>query len=209
MATFAFFKGEFVPIEQANVNIRTHAFNYGTGVFGGIRGYWNADAQQLYLFRAHDHYRRFLHSCRLLFIKVPYTADELVGLTAELIRREGYREDCYCRPLAYKADAVIDVRLHNVTDEFALFVEPFGRYIKKEEGARVMVSSWRRVDDNAIPARGKVTGAYVNSALAKSEAVLAGFDDAIVLTHDGHVSEGSAMNLFMVRNGVLITPPVT
>ncbi len=209
MAKFAFFKGEFVPIEQANVNIRTHAFNYGTGVFGGIRGYWNADARQLYLFRAHDHYRRFLHSCRMLLINLPYTAEELVRLTVELIRREEYREDCYCRPLAYKADAAIDVRLHDLADDFALFVEPFGRYIKKEEGARVMVSSWRRVDDNAIPARGKVTGAYVNSALAKSEAVLAGFDDAIVLTHEGHVSEGSAMNLFMVRDGVLITPPVT
>lgn len=209
MARFAFFKGEFVPIEQAKVSIRTHTFNYGTGVFGGIRGYWNPDDQQLYLFRVEDHYRRFLHSCRLLLIDLPYSIEDLKRITVELLRREEYREDCYCRPIAYKADETIGVRVHGLTNEFALFAEPFGRYLKREEGIRVMVSSWRRLDDNAIPARGKIIGAYVNSALAKSEAVLAGFDDAIVLTQDGHVSEGSAMNLFMVRDGVLITPPVT
>ncbi len=209
MARFAFFEGRIVPIEEARVSIRTHALNYGTGVFGGIRGYWNPEHEQLYVFRIEDHYRRFLNSCRMLFINLPYSLEELKQITLDLLRQEAYREDCYCRPLAYKAEEGIGVKLHGLRDAFALFAEPFGRYLQKEEGARVMISSWRRVDDNAIPARGKITGAYVNSALIKSEALLAGYDEAIVLTQDGHVSEGSAENLFMVRHGRLVTPPVT
>lgn len=209
MARYAFFKGEIVPIDQANVNVRTHAFNYGTGIFGGIRAYWNVDEEQLYVFRIEDHYKRFLDSCRLLFIDIPYSVDDLAQITVDLLRKEGYEQDCYCRPLAYKSEEVIGVRLHNLKNDFALFAEPFGAYLKREEGTKVMVSSWRRIDDNMIPARGKIVGAYVNSALIKTEAVMAGYDDAIVLTQDGHVSEGSAMNLFMVRNGTLITTPVT
>ena len=164
---------------------------------------------QLYVFRVRDHYARFLRSARLLLMNLPYSVDDLARITVELLQREGFREDTYIRPLAYKADEVIGVRLHNLKDEFTVFAQPFGRYIEKEEGANVCVSSWRRVDDNAIPARGKVVGAYVNSALAKSEAQLNGFDEAIVLSDDGHVSEGSAENLFMVKGGCLVTPPVT
>lgn len=209
MATHAFFGGEIVPIADAKVNIRTHAFNYGTGVFGGIRAYWNPDEEQLYVFRIADHYRRFLNSCRLLLIDLPYDVDDLTDITLELLRTEGYQEDCYCRPLAYKSEEMIGVKLHGLQNDFALFSEPFGAYLKREEGTRVMVSSWRRIDDNAIPARGKIVGAYVNSALIKTEAALSGYDDAIVLNQDGHVSEGSAMNLFMLRNGKLVTTPVT
>jgi branched-chain amino acid aminotransferase len=209
MAQYAFFQGEFVPIEQANVSVRNHTFNYGTGCFGGIRAYWNPEHQQLYAFRLEDHYRRFLNSCKMLLIDLPYSNQQLQEITIELIRREGLREDVYCRPLAYKADNLIGVRLHDLTGQFTIFCEPFGRYLNAEEGSRVMVSSWRRIDDNAIPARAKINGAYVNSAFAKSEAVLNGFDEAIVLTQDGHVSEGSAMNIFMVRNGVVITPPMS
>ena len=209
MAQHAFFRGEFVPIEQANVSIRNHTFNYGTGCFGGLRAYWSEQEGQLYAFRLEDHYRRFLDSCRMLLIDLPYTNQQLQEITIELLRREGLREDMYLRPLGYKGDNLIGVRLHDLDGQFALFAEPFGRYLKSEEGARVMVSSWRRVDDNVIPARGKIIGAYVNSAFAKTEAVLNGFDEAIVLDHNGHVSEGSAMNLFMLRRGVVITPPVS
>jgi len=209
MPKYAFFKGQFVPIEEAKVSIMTHAFNYGTGCFEGIRAYWNEEEEQLFLFRMREHYERLHRSCRILFIDLPYSVDELGEITVELLRREGYREDTYIRPLAYKATEGIGVRLHDLEDEFALFAVPFGRYIEKEEGARVCVSSWRRISDNAVPARAKVTGAYINSALSKTQAALNGFDEAIVLNQDGQVSEGSAENLFIVRDGKLITPPVT
>lgn len=209
MPKYAFFKGAFVPIEDAKVSIMTHAFNYGTGCFEGIRAYWNSEEEQLFVFRLLEHFQRLLRSCKILHIRLPYSAEALCDLLVELLRREGYAEDCYIRPIAYKADEIIGVRLHNLTDEFAMFATPFGRYIEGELGARVMISPWRRVDDNAIPARAKITGSYINSALSKTSAAMAGCDEAIVLTHDGHVSEGSAENLFLVRNGRLITPPVT
>lgn len=209
MAKYAFFQGRIVPIDDAKVSIMNHTFNYGTGVFEGIRAYWNEAHEQLYVFKMREHYERFLRNCGLFLIALPYTVDDLGRITLDLLRREGYRTDCYLRPLGYKASHGIGVRLHDLENAFALFADPFGKYIESEEGAKVGVSSWRRVDDNAIPARVKVTGAYVNSALAKTEANLNGYDEAIVLNQDGHVSEGSAANLFLVRQGKLITPPVT
>jgi branched-chain amino acid aminotransferase len=209
MPKFAYFEGKIVPFTEAKVSIMTHAFNYGTGVFEGIRAYWNEQEAQLFVVRLRDHYRRLLQSTKVLRMQFSLDAEQMSELTIELLRREGYREDVYIRPLAYKANEVIGVRLHNLTDEFAVFATPFGKYIEQQEGAKVCFSSWRRNDDNAIPPRGKVTGAYVNSALIKSEAMLNGFDEAIVLNADGHVSEGSAENFFMVRGGKLITPPVT
>jgi len=208
MPAFAFFRGEFVPIEKARVSIMTHAFNYGTGCFEGLRAYWNEAEEQLLVFRMAEHYRRFHTSARILRIALSYSVEQLGEITLDLLRREGYRQDVYIRPLAYKSSEGIGVRLHDIEDDFALFAMPFGRYVEKEEGADVAVSSWRRVADNAIPARAKVTGAYVNSALAKSDALLNGYDEAIVLNQDGHVSEGSAENLFLVRDGKLVTPPV-
>ena len=206
MTQYAFFEGEFVPIEEAKVSIMTHAFNYGTGCFEGIRGYWNQEEEQLYVFRLAEHYERMHRSCRILLIDLPYSAEELSDLTVNLLRMNEHRSDTYVRPLAYKATEGIGVRLHDLEDDFAIFSVPLGRYLEKEEGASVSVSSWRRIDDNAIPARAKITGAYINSALCKTEAVLNGFDEAIVLTQDGHVSEGSAENLFIVRGGKLVTP---
>lgn len=209
MAKFAYFEDRFMPIDQAKVSIMTHAFNYGTGCFEGIRAYWNEADEELYVFKMHEHYQRFLRSGRILMIDPGKSVEELGRLTVELLRREDFREDAYIRPIAYKAQEGIGVRLHDVKDGFGLFAVPFGKYLEKDEGARVGVVSWRRIDDNMIPARAKVTGAYVNSALAKTEAMQAGFDEAIVLNSDGHVSEGSAENLFLVRNGHLVTPPVT
>jgi len=209
MVQYAFFKGEFVPLEEAKVSIMTHALNYGTGCFEGIRAYWNQDEEQLYVFRLGEHYERLHKNCRILFLDLPYSVTELNDLTVKLLRMNEHREDTYVRPLSYKATEGIGVRLHDLEDDFAIFTLAFGRYIESEEGARVCVSSWRRISDSAIPPRAKVTGAYVNSALCKTEAALNGFDEAIVLSQDGHVSEGSAENLFIVRSGKLVTSPVS
>lgn len=206
---YAFFNGSIVPIEQAKVSVMTHAFNYGTGVFAGMRAYWNDDEQQLFIFRAADHFKRFIQSASLIRIDVKYSPDELTRILAELLRMEGYRQNCYIRPLAYKSTEVIGVRLHDLEDEITIFSTPFGSYVDDEEGSHVCFSSWRRVEDNAIPARGKISGAYANSALIKTDAVLAGYDEAIVLNEDGHIAEMSAANFFMIRDGVVITPPVS
>jgi branched-chain amino acid aminotransferase len=208
-SAWAFLDGKFVPIREAKIPVMTHAFNYGTGVFEGIRAYWNADEEQLFALELIPHYQRIRDSARLLLMEIRQSPEELAEITVELLRRDGLREDVYVRPIIYKSSETIGVRLHNLDADITIFGVPFGQYIDTEGGIRAQVSSWRRTDDNAIPARGKITGAYVNGALAKSEAQLNGFDEAIVLAADGHVSEGSAENLFMVREGTLITPPVT
>jgi branched-chain amino acid aminotransferase len=205
----AFFRGKIVPYSEAKVGVATHALNYGTAVFGGLRGYWNQEQKRLFVFRPLDHFRRFLHSCRILCMEFDATPESLTALTLELLRADAYQQDIYIRPLAYKADEVVGVRLHDLTDELTIFAMPFGQYIKNDTSASVTVSSWRRIDDNIIPARGKISGAYVNSALAKTDAARGGYDEALVLTQDGHLAEGSAMNIFLVRDGLLITPPVT
>jgi len=206
---YAFFEGKIVRIEDAKVSIMVHGLNYGTGCFEGIRAYWNEEEQQLYVFRMPEHYRRLHNSCRILLIDLPYSVDELGQITLDLLQREGFQEDTYIRPLAFKSAEGIGVRLKGIPDTFAMFAVPFGRYIESEEGAKACVSSWRRIYDSSLPARAKCTGAYINSALCKSEAEMNGFDEAIVLTRGGSVSEGSAENFFMVRDGVLITPSVT
>ncbi len=207
--TFAFFEGRIVPYAQAHVGVLNHSLNYGTGVFGGLRAYWNEARAQLYLFRPLDHFRRFIESSRLLNMQLPYDDAQLLTHTLELLRAEEIRGDVYVRPLAYFTEEMIGVRLHELQARVAIVAVPFGRYLEHEEGAHATISSWRRVDDNSIPARGKITGSYVNSALVKTDAQRSGFDEAIVLTQDGHVAEGSAENFFMVRHGALITPPIT
>jgi branched-chain amino acid aminotransferase len=208
-SAWAFLDGEYLPIGEAKVSVLTHAFNYGTGVFEGIRAYWNPDHDRLYVLHLREHYERFKRSCKIMRLDLPYSVDELAEITREVLRRSAFREDAYVRPIAYKSSPVIGVRLHDLETALTVFTVPFGNYVDIDRGLSVGVSSWRRVDDNAIPARCKITGSYVNAALAKTEAQEAGFDEAIVLTHDGHVSEGSAANLFMVRDGGLITPPST
>ena len=208
-APVCYLNGRFLPLAEANVNIMTHAFMYGTGVFEGIRAYWNADQGQLYGLRLAEHYRRISDSCRILYMDPPGPVDELVTLTVDLLRRNGFREDAYVRPSVYKSTQAIGVRLHNLEQGFYILAIPFGDYIDTTHGIRAQTVSWRRVSDQSLPARAKIVGAYVNSAFAKTEAALVGADEAIVLAADGHVSEGSAENLFMVRRGELVTPPVT
>ena len=205
----AYFKGKIVPYSEAKVGVATHALNYGTAVFGGLRGYWNDEKKKLFVFRPIDHYRRFLNSCRIMCMEFDQTPESLTNLTLELLRQDAYQENIYIRPLAYKADEGIGVRLHDLREELTIFAIPFGLYIKNDTSAHVTISSWRRIDDNSIPARGKISGAYASSALVKTDAARGGFDEGLVLTQDGHLAEGSAMNIFMLRDGVLVTPPIT
>ena len=206
---YAYFEGKIIPSEEANINIMTHAFNYGTGIFEGIRGYWSAKDEQLYIFKLKEHYERMFRNFNLFKIEIPISIEDACEVTIELARKNEYRQDMYIRPIGYKSSYEIGPRLDGLDNEFAIFNIPLGDYVNTSDGLDVMVSSWRRMPDNSIPARSKATGIYINSALAATEAKESGFDEAIMLTQDGCVSEGSAMNLFMIRDGVLITTPVT
>lgn len=209
MKGVAFLKGEYVPLAEATVSVMTHAFNYGTGTFEGVRGYWNAAEEQMYLFRVRDHFERLHNSARILALDLPYSVDELETICLEILRRSRFREDVYIRPIVYKAGLGIGVSMTGVEDAFVMFAQPMGNYVDIDRGIRCCVSSWRRNGDNAIPPRAKVTGAYINSALAKHEALVNGYDEAIMLTEGGNVCEGSAENIFIIKNRTLITPPVS
>ena len=209
LSKHAFFEGKIVPLAEAKINIATHGFLYGTAVFSGMRAYWNEEKKGLFVFRPYDHFRRLLHSTRMMAMQTSYDEESLIQLTLEVLRTDHWQQDVYLRPTFYKSDMGIGVRLHDLKDEFCLFTMAFEKYVKNDSNAHVTISSWRRIDDNMIPARGKVAGAYANSALIKTDANRAGFDEALVLDQNGHVSEGSAMNIFMLRDGVLITPPIT
>jgi branched-chain amino acid aminotransferase len=182
---------------------------YGTATFEGIRAYWNEDQGRLYGLKIREHVERLRQSCRILLMSEVPPVDELTGLIVETVRRNGFREDAYIRPSFYKSSRVIGVRLHELDQQLYIVTVPFGNYIDTESGVRVMTSSWRRNADEALPARGKIVGGYVNMAFQKSEAELNGFDEAIVLTGSGHVNEASAANVFVVRDGVMLTPPVS
>jgi branched-chain amino acid aminotransferase len=202
----AFFKGQVVPYGQAQLGLLTHGLNYGTGVFAGIRGYWNQEEERLFVFRLGDHVRRLHESARLLRMDLPLSEQATADGILALLRTEGLQEDCYVRALAFLADEVIGVRLHGLHPTVAAVAVPFGLYIDKAEGAHCTVSSWKRPDDNVVPPRGKITGSYINSAFAKSDAELAGFDEAILLNSAGMVSEGTGENIFLVRRGCVVTP---
>jgi branched-chain amino acid aminotransferase len=206
MEPYAFFQKQFMPLAEAKIGILTHALHYGTACFEGIRGNWNAEQKQLYLFRMKEHYERLKKGCRLLKINLDYSIDQLCSITVELVEKSGCREDVYIRPLAYKSSQAVGVRLHDLEDDFLIIVTTLPAYLDADNGVRCCTSSWRRVDDTMIPPRGKITGIYVNSALAKTEANELGFDEAILLNQDGHVSEGSGENIFIVNGNRLITP---
>jgi branched-chain amino acid aminotransferase len=206
-AEWCYHGGEFVRLGDVRLSPATNALNYGTGVFEGIRAYWSETRGTMQVLKLREHYERFEKSCRMLRIDLPHSVDELCEITLEILRRNAPREDTYIRPLAYKAAASVGVKL-SVEDELSIFTVPMGNYVQLT-GLRCCVSSWRRTPDTAIPARGKLTGSYINTALAVDEAQRAGYDDAIFLTQDGHVSEASAANIFLSRKGGLITPPVT
>jgi branched-chain amino acid aminotransferase len=209
MPPIAFFNNAFVPIEEARISIRTNALHYGTGIFEGIRAYWNAQQKQLFVFKMPEHYARMLNNCRVLRLRIDKDVKELCDITLELLRKNEHREDSYVRPLAYVKSEGLGPKLVGYETGFAIYTLPLGDYIDTSTGVKVGFSSWRRISDNTIPARCKVTGGYVNSALAKTEALEQGFDEAIFLTQDGFISEGSAMNIILIRNGKLITPDLS
>jgi branched-chain amino acid aminotransferase len=204
-----YFEGEFVAMRDAKVSIMTHAFMYGTATFEGIRAYWNPDEKRLYGLKIGEHVERIRQSCRILLMQDVPSVDELTRLIVETVRRNAFTEDVYIRPSFYKSTKAIGVRLHDLQNELYIISLPFGNYIDTDAGVRVMTSTWRRNADEALPARGKIVGGYVNMAFQKSEAELNGFDEAIVLTAGGHVNEASAANIFVVRDGVALTPPVS
>ncbi|GIX41773.1 MAG: branched chain amino acid aminotransferase [Leptospiraceae bacterium] len=205
--SIAFHQGEFKPLKDCTVNIMTHALQYGTMVFGGIRGYYNKNKDNVFLFRPYDHFQRLHNSAKIMQMKPPYSIEEMVNILKELVKRNQYRSNIYFRPFIYKSALRLSPSLHDVEDSFSVYTLLLDDYLDTNRGLRVAVSSWRRIDDNIIPTRAKVSGGYANSALAKSEALLNGFDEAIFLDSRGYVSEGSAENIFIVRNGVLYTPP--
>lgn len=204
----AFFEGRIVPIDEAKISIKTNSFHYGTAVFEGIRAYWNEEEKQLYILAAKEHYERLLKNARAMFMELPYTAEDLVEITKELLAKSGVKEDIYIRPIVYFKDLKLTPKLVDYTPEIAIYLYPFGAYLDPEKGIRAKISSWIRNDDNSIPSRYKIAGAYVNSALAKTEALLAGYDEAIMLNANGYVAEGSGENIFVVRNGTVVTPGV-
>ena len=204
-----YFEGEFVPQRDAKVSVMTHAFMYGTAVFEGIRAYWNPEQKTLYGLFLREHMERIRRNAGMLFMADLPSTDELVQLVVETASRNRLTEDLYIRPCFYKSSRAIGVRLHHLDHEFVILAVPFGNYLDIDKGVRLMTSSWRRNSDDALPARGKIVGGYVNMAFQKSEAELNGFDEALVLTADGHASEASAANMFVVRSGVLLTPPVS
>ena len=205
MPSYAYFHKKFVPLSEAKIGVMTHSLHYGTALFEGIRGNWNSEQKQLYIFRLKEHYQRLLNGCRLLNIDLLYTTDELCRITVELVEKCRFQEDIYVRPLAYKGSEALGLRLHGLENDFLVFAIPWGLYLDMDK-ARCMVSSWRRPDDNVIPPQAKITGLYINNSLAKTEAVSKGFDEAIMLAPDGHVSEGTGENIFLVINGKLVTP---
>lgn len=205
---FAYFESKIVPMSEAKVSVTTHALNYGTACFEGIRGYWNAKDEQLYLLKLREHYERMAQSCNTLRMQPKESIDDMCRITIELVRQHGYHSDVYVRPLVYKAARTIKLALSSLEDATTIYTFPMGNYVDISAGLSVCTSSWRRANSNAMPVRAKVTGAYINSSLAIDDATSSGFDEAILLTDDGTVSEGSSCNLFILRNGKLSTPAV-
>ncbi len=205
MPSYAFFHNEFVPLAEAKIGVMTHALHYGTAIFEGIRGNWNSEKQQTYIFRLKEHYERLLRGCKVLHIDLPYSLDDMCRITVELVEKCAFQEDIYIRPLAYKSSQSLGVRLHGLENDFLAFIIPWGPYLDVDK-AKCVVSAWRRPDDNVIPPQVKISGMYVSGAFAKTEAIQDNFDEAILLAPDGHVSEGSGENLFLVIDGKLVTP---
>ena len=206
---YAYFEGRIVPMSEAKVSVATHALQYGTACFEGIRAYWNAEQKQLYILKLREHFLRMADSWNVLRMHPKESIDDLCRITTELVRKHGYQSDVYIRPLTYKSSPTIRVTLSELEDAVAIYAFPMGNYVDISAGLSVCTSSWRRAGSNAMPVRAKVTGAYVNSALAVDDAKASGFDEAIMLTHDGNVSEGSSCNVFLFRNGKVATPAVS
>lgn len=209
MTEYVYLRGEYIDSAVASIPVRTHAFLYGTSVFEGIRAYFNSEENQMYAFRVQEHYERLLKSAKVMWMKSPYSIEEYCNITKELLRKNNYKQDAYIRPTLYKSSSKVGPTLTDNEDSFLIFTTPFGDYFDNKKGLKLCVSSWRKASDNSIPPRAKISGAYANAALIKTDAHESGFDDAVVLSENGSVAEGSAMNIFLVTNGKLITSNTT
>jgi len=201
--SIAYHDGAWKPLPECVVPINTHALQYGTGVFEGIRGYW--DGKRINLLFLREHFERLVRNARMTLMTSP-TVDELCANAVDLVRRNAPTQNIYLRPVVYKKGTNLGPVLVKVADGYLCYMQPLGDYLDTSKGLEVCVSSWRRLGDNMIPTRSKATGGYLNSALAKSEAVLNGYDEAIFLNDRNQVCEGSAENIFLVRDGRLQTP---
>ncbi|MBV9947244.1 MAG: branched-chain amino acid transaminase [Myxococcales bacterium] len=208
MEPIVYFNGAFRPEREATLSIRSRALNYGLGCFGGIRGYRAGDGAQVNVFRLERHVSRLEQSARILRLRLSGSPGDVAALVVELLRRNEVRGDVYVRPLVYTNSNELSPVLDPETSDTAIFCLPLGRYLSAEP-IDVCVSSWRRVRESAIPARAKATGGYLNSALARREAMDRGCTEAILLTEEGQVSEGSAEHVVLVRDGCLVSPPST
>jgi branched-chain amino acid aminotransferase len=206
--SWVYFDGRFMRYHDARVGLVAHALHHGTACFEGIRAYWNEERAQLFLLQARAHYERLHRSARVLHMTLTESPETLTELTLELLRRNDLRQDAYVRPILFKSGEVIVPAMDGIAETFAIYVTPYGKHANGSDGIRCMVSSWRRIPEQAVPLHAKITGVYINSALMKSEAIRHGYDEAISLTIDGHVCEGSVANLFMLKNGAFVTPPV-
>ncbi|MBR74078.1 MAG: branched chain amino acid aminotransferase [Dehalococcoidaceae bacterium] len=205
----AFLNGEFTELENAKISIVTHAFNYGTGVFEGIRGNWNEKKNQLYIYKLEEHINRILHSSKIMRLEPKYSKEKMIDVIIDLVKRNDYKEDIYIRPIVYKSSEIVGLRMHDLDDEFLVYIVPFGDYLDPSKGINCGTSSFRRIDDSMIPVRAKVTGLYVNNSMAKTEAYLNGYDEAIMLNMDGHVSEGTGENIAIIKGQTIISPAVS
>ncbi|MCM3620259.1 branched-chain amino acid transaminase [Sutcliffiella horikoshii] len=203
---FIYFNGRFIPESEAKISVKNKTFNYGLGAIEGIRGYWNEEHKDLYLFRLEDHYQRLLNSCKVLFINIPYTVKELCEITVELMKINKVRRDIYIRPIAFINLPSLRPDLFQTEYGMTIFIEETS-YVGKP-AVNAMISSWLRIESSTIPPTVKSIGGYLNSALAYSQAIAEGSDEAIFLTREGNISEASTNNLFMVKNGELLTPPL-
>jgi branched-chain amino acid aminotransferase len=206
---YTYFKGDVRPDEECTISVRNHSFLYGTSIFEGIRGYWVEDQQAMCIFRGKEHYDRLLKNANIFHMRLSEDTHRCMDVTRELILKNAHKGDTYLRPTIFMDGNSIGPSLDKNPPSLCIFTQPLGDYLPMDRGLHVTVSNWRRNSDNAIPPRAKAGGAYMNTALAITDARRSGFDDAIVLTEQGKVSEGSAMNLFIVRNNVLITPSKT
>lgn len=201
--------GEVVDWDDATVHILTHALHYGTGVFEGIRAYETSRGPAV--FRLRDHLERMERSSKMFLMEIPFSCDELIRVTRELIKINKLRS-CYVRPIAYRGfGGEMGVNPERNPIDVAIAVWHWGTYLGDEalaNGVRMTISSWRRHDPNIIPPQAKVTGAYINSSMAKQEAIQKGFDEAIMLNPDGFISEATGENIFVVKNGEILTPPL-
>ncbi len=200
----AYFKNQFLPFVDANLSIATHALHYGTGAFGGMRGIPDPqNPQQILLFRLDRHCRRLSDSARLLHFDLP--ADKIQNIIVEFVQANQPKTSFYIRPFVYTSDLGIAPRLHKIEKDFFVYGLELGDYLSPD-GVSCRISSWYRQEDRSLPLRGKISGAYITSSLAKTEAVESGFDEAILMNSQGKVCEASGMNIFLVRNGELVTP---